>query len=258
MFFILSKIFYFFLNPLVWILILAIWTWRTNEEIKRKKRLWLTVGLLYFFSQSIIISECYRLWNTPMKSQNEIPNYEVGIVLSGMASYVKETKTLHINRSADRIWQALNLYHSKKIKKILLTGGSGYITDKGLNEAAQMKQTLVQWGIPEEDIITESQSRNTAENAIETKKLLKEIGLFPTKNQKALLITSGLHMRRAKAVFDKMEIPVDCYPVDGGNTKVRDYYFYQFVVPNFEYFITWTDLFKEIIGYMAYDIKGYI
>lgn len=258
MFFILSKILYFFLNPLVWIITLAIWAWLTKDEIKRNRIIWITAGTLYFFSHSIFISECYRIWNTPMKSQNEIPNYEIGIVLSGMASYVKETKTLHINRSADRIWQALNLYHAKKIKKILITGGSGYITDKGLNEAQQLKQTLVHWGIPNEDIITESNSRNTAENAIETKKLLLSLKMFPKQNNKALLITSGLHMRRAKAVFDKMEIPVDCFPVDGGNTRDRDYYFYQFVVPNFEYFITWTDLFKEVIGYVSYDIKGYI
>ena len=65
-------------------------------------------------------------------------------------------------------------------------------------------------------------------------------------------------MRRAKAVFDKMEIPVDCYPVDGAKSKERDYYLYQFIVPDFENFIGWTNLIKEVVGYIAYDLNGYI
>jgi uncharacterized SAM-binding protein YcdF (DUF218 family) len=121
-----------------------------------------------------------------------------------------------------------------------------------------MKEILIKWGIPKEDILTESISRNTAENAIETKKVLTQLNLHPTSNKKALLITSGLHMRRSKAVFDKSGIPVDCYPVDGAKSKTRGYYFYQFIVPNFENFIGWTDLIKEVIGYIVYDIKGYI
>jgi uncharacterized SAM-binding protein YcdF (DUF218 family) len=188
------------------------------------------------------------MWNYEIKSEKEITSYDVGIVLSGMASFEKETKSIHINRSADRIWQALNLYHAKKIDKILISGDNGYITNKGLHEAEQFKAILINWGIPKEDIITESISRNTAENAIETKKVLTKLKLHPSSKNKALLITSGLHMRRSKAVFDKMNIPVDCYPVDGAKTIERDYYFYQFIVPDFQNFENWTDLIKEVIG----------
>jgi uncharacterized SAM-binding protein YcdF (DUF218 family) len=258
MFFIASKIFYFFLSPFLWIILCLLLAWRTKDLKRRKILNWIGIGMILFFSNSFITSEFYRLWNYEVKTENEISTHEVGIVLSGMASFDKETKTMHINRSADRIWQALNLYHAKKIKKILISGDNGYITDKGLHEADQLKAVLIQWGIPKEDIITESISRNTAENAIETKKLLKKLNLFPTAENKALLITSGLHMRRAKAVFDKMEIPVEFYPVDGAKSKERDYYLYQFIVPNFENFLGWTDLIKEVIGYIAYDVKGYI
>jgi uncharacterized SAM-binding protein YcdF (DUF218 family) len=258
MFFIASKIFYFFLSPFLWILVCFFIAWKTKLTKRKKIFIVVGLGLILFFSNSIITSEFYRLWNYEVKNENEISAYEVGIVLSGMASFDKETKSIHINRSADRIWQALNLYHAKKIKKILISGDNGYITDKGLHEADQLKAVLIQWGIPKEDVITESISRNTAENAIETKKLLKKLNLFPSSKNKLLLITSGLHMRRSKAVFDKMEIPVDCFPVDGAKSKERDYYFYQFIVPNFENFLCWTDLIKEVIGYIVYDVKGYI
>ena len=258
MFFIASKIFYFFLSPFVWILISFASAWKSNLPKRRRFFTWVGIGMILFFSNSFITSEFYRLWNYELKTEKEITTYEVGIVLSGMASFEKETKSIHINRSADRIWQALNLYHAKKIKKILISGDNGYITDKGLHEAEQFKAVLVKWGIPKEDIITESYSRNTAENAIETKKVLKKLCLHPTTYKKALLITSGLHMRRSKAVFDKMNIPVDCFPVDGAKTKERDYYFYQFIVPDFQNFENWTNLIKEVIGYWVYDVKGYI
>ena len=258
MFFFASKIFYFFLSPILWILVCFFIAWRTKKPKRRNIFTWIGIGLILFFSNSFITSEFYRMWNYEIKSEKEISSYDVGIVLSGMANYDKETKTLHINRSADRIWQALNLYHAKKIRKILISGDNGYITDTGLHEAEQMKEILVKWGIPKDDIITESISRNTAENAIETKKVLTKLKLLPTSKNKALLITSGLHMRRSKAVFDKTGIPVDCYPVDGAKSKKRGYYVYQIIVPNFDNFIGWTDLIKEVIGYFVYDIKGYI
>ena len=258
MVFIASKIFYFFLSPFVWTLICFTIAWLSKNLKQKKISTWVGIGMILFFSNSFITSEFYRLWNYELKSDKDISNYEVGIVLSGMASFQKETKSIHINRSADRIWQALNLYHAKKIKKILISGDNGYITDKGLHEAEQFKAVLVKWGIPKEDILTESGSRNTAENAIETKKVLKKLSLHPTSSNKALLITSGLHMRRSKAVFDSMNIPVDCFPVDGAKTKERDYYFYQFIVPDFQNFENWTNLIKEVIGYWVYDVKGYI
>jgi uncharacterized SAM-binding protein YcdF (DUF218 family) len=258
MFFIASKIFYFFLSPFLWVLLCFLIAWRSKNARRKKIATWVGIGMMIFFSNSFITSEFYRLWNYEIKSEKEISSYEVGIVLSGMASFEKETKSIHINRGADRIWQALNLYHAKKIKKILISGDNGYITDKGLHEADQFKAVLVQWGIPAEDIITESNSRNTAENAIESQKTLKKLNLHPTSSKKALLITSGLHMRRSKAVFNKMNIPVDCFPVDGAKTIERDYYFYQFIVPDFENFSNWTNLIKEIVGYVVYDVKGYI
>jgi len=258
MFFFAAKIFYFFLSPILWILVCFFIAWRTKKPKRRNIFTWIGIGLILFFSNSFITSEFYRMWNYEIKSEKEITSYDVGIVLSGMASFEKETKSIHITRSADRIWQALNLYHAKKIDKILISGDNGYITNKGLHEAEQFKAILINWGIPKEDIITESTSRNTAENAIETKKVLTKLKLHPSSKNKALLITSGLHMRRSKAVFDKMNIPVDCYPVDGAKTIERDYYFYQFIVPDFQNFENWTDLIKEVIGYFVYDIKGYI
>ncbi len=258
MFFILSKLLYYFLSPLMWILILAIFSWKSNN-LKRKKVLtWITIASIYLFTQTIILSEIYRLWDTSPRPISEVKKYEIGIVLSGMAHYNHYTNSLQINRSADRIWQALNLYHTKKIQKILISGDSGSISEDGLHEAQQMKNNLVKWGIPSNDILIETKSRNTVENARETKKLLQKIKCFPTDKNKALLITSGLHMKRAKAVFDKAQIPVDCFSTDSALSEERNYSLSDFLLPNFELFHPWTNILKEWIGYISYSVMGYI
>ena len=113
MFFIVSKLSYYFLSPLFWILILATLAWKINNSKQKKVLTWITIASVYLFTQSIILSELYRFWDTPPRPISEVKKHEIGIVLSGMAHYNHYTNSLQINRSADRIWQALNLYHEK-------------------------------------------------------------------------------------------------------------------------------------------------
>lgn len=95
------------------------------------------------------------MWEIEGKKMNQIDHYDVGIVLTGMFEYNNDLETLSARRGTDRIWQALNLYHAHKIKKILITGDHGYVSDRGLHEAQQLKDVLIAWGIPKDDIITE-------------------------------------------------------------------------------------------------------
>jgi uncharacterized SAM-binding protein YcdF (DUF218 family) len=186
---------------------------------------------------------------------NKVKKYEVGIVLSGMFEYNSDLDVLSTRRGVDRIWQALTLYKKGKIKKILLTGGSGYVTDRGLNEARQLKEVLVGWGIPEQDIITETKSKNTYENAVETKKILTRS--YPHIN-KCLLITSGQHMRRARAIFEKQGFEFDTFSTDLYTGPKRHYYWDQFIVPDVEVLFNWNGLIKEWFGYVTYAIMGYL
>ncbi|MFN5416177.1 MAG: YdcF family protein [Flavobacteriia bacterium] len=181
--------------------------------------------------------------------------YEVGIVLGGMFEFDNDVKQLSVRRGADRIWQALALYKKGKIKKILITGGSGYVTDRGLNEAKQLKPYLIQIGIPEKDIIIEINSKNTYENAVETKKIL--VRSYPH-IKKCLLITSGQHMRRARAIFKKEGFVFDTFSTDLYTSPKRHYYWHQFIVPDVEVLFNWNGLIKEWFGYISYWFAGYL
>jgi uncharacterized SAM-binding protein YcdF (DUF218 family) len=255
MFFILSKALYFFINPFSWILILlAFYLFLKNAKWKRISKITL-VFCLVFFSNSFIFYEFERLWEVHGTPVSKVKKYEVGIVLGGMFEFDNDVKQLSVRRGADRIWQALALYKKGKIKKILITGGSGYVTDRGLNEAKQLKPYLIQIGIPEKDIIIEINSKNTYENAVETKKIL--VRSYPH-IKKCLLITSGQHMRRARAIFKKEGFVFDTFSTDLYTSPKRHYYWHQFIVPDVEVLFNWNGLIKEWFGYISYWFAGYL
>jgi len=255
MFFILSKLLLFLISPFNWF-ILSVAGYIFFKKASWKKRSKITaIALFIFFTNTFIFSEFCRMWEIHGTPTSKVKVYDAGIVLTGMTEYNTDLDLISIRRGGDRIWQALTLYHKGKIKKIIISGDNGYVSDRGLHEAKQMKSVLVGWGIPESDILTEEKSRNTHENALETQKLIKNSGLS---KGKFLLITSGTHMRRAKACFDKIGFQVDTYTTDLYTGPERNYFWDQYLIPNLSNFENWDILMKEVVGYMMYDIVGYI
>ena len=63
-----------------------------------------------------------------------------------------------------------------------------------------MKKWLIQHCVKEKDIITEQNSSDTIENAIETLKIADKRGF-----NSLSLITSGDHVRRATLIFEKLD-----------------------------------------------------
>jgi uncharacterized SAM-binding protein YcdF (DUF218 family) len=172
-----------------------------------------------------------------------------------MASYNNDLDRLELNQNGDRIWQAMDLYHRKKIKKILISGDSGQVSDRGLHEAKQLADILIRSGIPKEDVIVEGNSQNTYQNALESGKLIKK--KFP-EWKKILLITNSSHMRRSLACFEKQGI--HCIPFSVGlrTGEKRHYFIEQFFIPSVSTIEEWENLTKEWIGYVMYKLMGYL
>jgi uncharacterized SAM-binding protein YcdF (DUF218 family) len=255
MFFFLSKALLFLLSPFNWfVAALALYLFWKHERWKTRFK-WITIGVFLFFTNTAIMSEAFRLWEIPGTRISEVKKYDVGIVLTGMGEWNNDLEVMSIRRGGDRIWQALTLYHQGKIKKILITGDNGYITDRGLHEAAQFRDVLLSWGIPKQDIITEEKSRNTHENALETKKILDKS--YPH-YKRFLLITSSKHMRRTFACFHKEGLLCDTFTTDHYTGSKRSYQWDQYFMPNYDNFNGWDTLIKEMVGYITYDLVGYI
>ena len=255
MFFILSKALVIFTTPYTWFILTVMGAFLLKKDKWKKWSKYVAIFIFFFFSNSVILCELMRKWEIHGIRFENTGNYDVGIVLGGMAEYNSDLDVLSITSHGDRIWQAITLYKKGKIKKILISGDSGYVTERGLHEAKQFKTVLVEWGIPEGDIIVEEISKNTRENALETKKVLDRS--YPHL-KKHLLITSGSHMRRAIACFDKVGLKCTPFSTDLVTGPNRNYFWDQYIIPDQGTMGQWNKLIKEWIGYLVYDMVGYI
>ena len=252
MFFILSKILVFIITPLIWIIILLLFSFFSKNEIRKRKCLKWALVLTLFFTNSFIFDQFVRAWEVPATKFSELKNYNVGIVLGGMSVNDESMDRVQFYRGVDRLIQAIDLYKRGYIKKIIFTGGSGRLLHPEMKEGELVKPYILKMGVSPEDLYIENESQNTRENAVFTKKLIdkeKIKGNF-------LLITSAFHMRRSLGCFKKAGIDTDPYSTDryGGSPKFEfDYLF----IPNISSINDWTGFIHEMIGYFTYRIMGY-
>ena len=208
--------------------------------------------MLLFFSNSFFLNKAFQLWEIPATKYQDLGKYDFGIVLGGMVSYDHQLDRLHFHNGVDRLLQAIDLYKKGYIKKIFFVGGSGSIVLKEDKEAIWIKKYLLLIGIPDEDLLIESESRNTRENALFTKKIMQTNNL----NGQLLLITSAFHMRRSLGCFNKAGLRTEPYSTDryGGLTK---YDLGFLLIPTIDALNGWDLLIHEMVGYAVYRIAGY-
>lgn len=251
MFFILSKLLYFLVTPIVWFFAAIAWAYFTKSKRRRKRILIITGISFYLLCNSFIVNEVLRAWEIDYTHQDSISTtYDYGIVLGGFNSYDAEYDRIIFGGSSDRLWQVLLLYNTGVIKKIVISGGEGRIIKEGYTESETTRDFLIQIGIPESDIIIEATSRNTRENAIYTAELIED-------NSRCLLITSAGHMRRAQGCFTKAQLHCDAFSTDRRSGR-RKFVFDTLFIPELAALETWRVLIREIIGYSFYKVFGYL
>ena len=141
--------------------------------------------------------------------ENRFPQWQAGdgspagiIVLGGVISpgVSQARHEVALSGAAERITTAVTLARRFPETRIVFSGGT---------ESAFARRILEDLGIPASRIVLERQSRNTTENAVFAKQLLR-----PQPGQHWLLITSAIHMPRAVGAFRMVGFPVDPVPVD--------------------------------------------
>lgn len=254
MFFIVSKLISFLFSPFTWILLLLVLSIFSTNILRKRKFLLASLLLILFFSNSFIFDECMRKWEEPIKQNYELDSvYDAAIVLSGMINYDVSHERLQFNRRNDRLMQAVLLYKKQKVKKLFFSGGSGSLVHRDTKEALMVKPFLQQLGIQDTDLVIETASDNTYQNALYSKPLLAEH--FP--KGKFLLITSAFHEPRALACFRKQGINVTPYSTDRYSGP-RKFQLDHVLIPNVEALYNWDSLIHEWIGYVTYKMMGYL
>jgi uncharacterized SAM-binding protein YcdF (DUF218 family) len=253
-FFILSKLLYFFTTPTTWIFGFMLLAFFTKNTKKQRRRYLTAIILFFFFSNGFIFDEFSRSWEKPATHPNDLEKeYDVAVVLGGYSFYMLGSDQLNFFDASDRILQTARLKKAGIVKKLLLSGGTGKLTDREIREADHVKDYLVDIGFKERDILVERESNNTYENALYSKQIIDS--LFP--NKSIMLVTSSYHMRRSEACFKKLGMDVQPYVVDGVSGP-RKYYLDHLFVPNAEYLRHWNGLIHEIVGFVVYWVLGYV
>lgn len=256
MFFYLSQFLSFLVMPLTIILLFLIAGLIYNHSKWGKKLIFAGLALLLFFSNQFISNYAMYLWEPPFKNLATLPQYEVGIVLTGVTNLNKTVfDRTFFNKGADRITHALQLYKMGKLKKILITGGQGLNPSNPNTEAQLLADFLLTAGVLKDDIMIENQAVNTRQNALFAMEFLQEKGY--DLGSEYLLITSAFHMKRSKGCFDKVGLSTVTFPVDYYSSDIR-FTFKELVQPTPQAISNWHILVKEWVGITAYKLIGYI
>jgi uncharacterized SAM-binding protein YcdF (DUF218 family) len=265
-FFILSKVVQFCIEPLNWVIVfvflgLLFLTLRKPDLCRRFLMLalldllvvgWLPTSELGLKSLEDLV---------PKTSLANLSEGDIGgiIILGGAiegGQIAVDRGEISIYSSAERVTKAFEIIRKYPDLPFIFSGYSGRINPKGLSEADAFKQLSTEQGLSEKMAHYENQSRNTYENVLLMKPMIQEVGLKSEAgvSKPWLLITSASHMYRSVKIFEKQNIPVVPVPVD-----YQTAFHLRWTSFDLEDGIqNWNKLVHEVIGIFAYWATGKI
>jgi uncharacterized SAM-binding protein YcdF (DUF218 family) len=135
-----------------------------------------------------------------------------GIIVLGGALAENLTLARHqptLTAFASRLTAGVALARRFPEARLIFTGGNPSLAGRGPSEALGVRDLWLSLGVPEDRMTFEAKSRNTWENAIDTRALID-----PKPDETWLLVTSAWHMPRAMGIFRRAGFKVIAYPVD--------------------------------------------
>jgi uncharacterized SAM-binding protein YcdF (DUF218 family) len=265
-FFILSKIVQFCIEPLNWVmvwLILALVFIFIRKISLSQRILWvaiLNLGFVGYLPTSEFVLR--TLENTASRvNVDQIARTELGgiIVLGGAiegGEIAVDRGEISIYASAERVTKAFELLRKYPELPLIFSGYSGRIHPKGISEADAFKQLIREQGLNGAQVHYENQSRNTYENVRYIKPMMAQLGLQNDQgfSKPWLVITSASHMYRALKIFQKQGIAVVALPVDYQTAHRLQWTAFDLV----EGAQNWNKALHELVGLLAYGITGKI
>ncbi len=257
----LSKFLPLFVYPVGMICILIV----TGLLLHKRKRLQTTAFLLAF----LVLFICGNRWFSIALARSlewrylpldPLPSADVILVLGGSTEpSLYPRSAVEVNSAGDRVLYAADLYAQKKAPQILLSGGRiSWLGEQSSSPAVDMQQILLRFGIPEQKMWLQTESRNTEEDARFCLDILKENDV-----KRILLVTSAMHMPRALALFQGNGIEIIPAPTDytvteqGWNELFHPDInsFFVDLMPNASSLSLTTTVMKEYIGMAVNGLK---
>lgn len=233
----------------MWLVILA-----ALIRYKKKASLWflfVTFGIFWIFTTPIVSSHMVssleqKFLPVPI---DKSPTADAIVVLGGSVVGPDSPRIdIELTGNSDRILHAARLYRAGKAPIVIAAGGA----EDTQPEAYAMKALLAEWGVPKKNVIIETESLNTYQNAVNAMRLLDK-----RRVKRVLLVTSAIHMPRALATFRTLGIsaipsPTDYLEADRKKKEIKDF------LPDIDALGKTSLAVKEYLGLMAYRWRGWI
>lgn len=254
MFFVLSKVLSFLVQPLNLIALLVIGSMLASWRGKAGAARWtLALAMLALTAPIIMPIELWLL--APLERRfpapDPLPQKVDGIILLGGAQRPTLTKYWQqpeLNASAETLTTFLALARRYPHATLLFSGGSGDIFHQELSEDETVRLFLKQQSFDDTRVQFENKSRNTYENALFSQRLVR-----PQPSEVWLMITNARTVPRAMGIFRKLGWRVTPVPAD------------HTVVPDGEWqpqlnlalaFVTINEGLHEWMGLVVYYFSG--
>ncbi|MBO6894325.1 MAG: YdcF family protein [Roseibium sp.] len=256
MFFYVAKVGYFFLQPsnfliglvLLGLLLVLVGRWRKLGI----RCAWLGVVGLSVCGFSPAANWLILPLEERFPRPATLEGYEGIIVLGGAVDTIVTggRGDTALTTSGERITITARLAQQIPDARVVHTGGKGVIVSAQATEAEGAARLFEDFGIAPDRILLEDASRNTWENAVLTKALVK-----PEPGQSWLLVTSAYHMPRSMGVFRKAGwTGITAYPVDYRTRGSEDWTLgFSGASKGLRRFDV---AFKEWIGLVVYRVTG--
>jgi uncharacterized SAM-binding protein YcdF (DUF218 family) len=214
MYFTFSRLLSWFVEPSTWLFLLQVAALVLLWKARYRAARWiLVVSVLATFAvnELPVPSWLIRPLEQAVPAPARLPDRIDGIVLLGGSFDTTLTEVYgapQLNAEAERVTEFLALAREHPQAKLVFTGGTSLLSGRGITEAEVLKRFLARLGVDGSRVIYDDKARNTYENALYTRDLVK-----PKPGENWLLVTSASHMPRAHGTFRKVGWDIIPYPV---------------------------------------------
>jgi uncharacterized SAM-binding protein YcdF (DUF218 family) len=214
-FFYLSKILGFFLDPINLLVVAIMLAYLLLRRGRARGAQWL-LGVATAFLLILQFTPLSEALLYPLEQRfprlDPLPAHVDGIVLLGGAQRPVMTRTYgqpSLNAAAESLTSFSALARRYPQARLVFTGGTGDPLNQNLSEAETVRLYLREQGLDPARVLYEEHSRNTYENAALTKPLVQ-----PKAGERWLVIGSAASIPRAMGVFRKVGWNATAYPCD--------------------------------------------
>ena len=218
---------------------------------------WISAGLIRNLeAQAIALQEATTGLPYP-----ELPKADAIVVLGGgIKAPLAPRPWLDLAEEGDRVLYGARLWKAGKAPIIVMSGGRIQWRGTGDSEAVDMAELATVMGVSADNIVMETRSLNTHQNAIYTAKVLEGMEI-----QQILLVTSAMHMPRSLAIFRKAGFDPIAAPTDFLVTEADSAERGKTVeaialnmMPDADNLRGLTRALKEYVGTFVYWLRGWL